>query len=176
MAKTLRLQLSDELEQKLSAQAARLNLSVEELALDSLAQTVTTQPVEQMLQAANQLVVLEFFGRVRQAKQAGQRQVEVPATDLTRQIVETMVQLGQVVGVSPSATHPQTQLVLALSTSRDADESLDRAIAQSLPTDLPPEIAPLLQSLDSTPAETSDAVSDRLQRLKTLLSAYREQP
>jgi|GEM_PF-2069254 len=123
MAKTLKLQLPDDLEQKLAVRAERLNVSLEELALHSLAQTVAATTMERLLQEANQLVVMELFERIRQAKQVGQGRVEVPAIDLTRKLVETMTQLRQVTRFSPSEAHPQTQLVLELPPASQDDYS-----------------------------------------------------
>lgn len=47
MAKTLTIQLSDELESKLTAQAQKLNLSLEDLILQSLSQSAKQENISE---------------------------------------------------------------------------------------------------------------------------------
>ncbi|MEH2212884.1 hypothetical protein [Nostoc sp.] len=60
MAKTLTIQLSDELESKLNAQAQKLNLSLEDLILQSLSQSAKQENISELDPILPLLGTLEF--------------------------------------------------------------------------------------------------------------------
>ncbi|MEH2168638.1 MAG: hypothetical protein V7K41_18675 [Nostoc sp.] len=60
MAKTLTIQLSDDLESKLTAQAEKLNLSLEDLILQSLSQSAKQENISELDPILSLLGTLKF--------------------------------------------------------------------------------------------------------------------
>lgn len=179
MARTLTIELPDELEQKLVAQAQHLNISLETL----VAQTIlfwlaaeahsapsaiasggdTGSPSAQTHEPA-QDDLASLMTQLREAHLAGAEVVQVSANAASREWLDILKALGLIAEVKPSSTPDSLNVVL---NPAQSVAPLDEAIAQlSLlrqfqPASLSPQLAIVVQELKSAdPAVRQSALKE----------------
>ena len=108
MPKTLVIEISDELEQQLSAQAQVLQTSLENVVLRSLSQSLNFALPSAAQEQSNQVDVIEMLLRLQTAVDAGHSTVEVQATPATIYLADIMQQrqlIAEVQQVQNKAKH-----------------------------------------------------------------------
>lgn len=170
MARTLTIELPDELEQTLVAQAQRLNISLETL----VEQTILFWLVAEAHSASSAIAsngagkgasaaqtheppaqddLASLMAQLREAHLAGAETVQVPANLVSREWLDILKALGLIAAVNPSSTPDRLSIVL---NPAQSVAPLDEAIAQlsllrqSQPASLNPRLAIVVQELKST--------------------------
>jgi hypothetical protein len=139
MARTVVIELPDDLEQQLVSQAEQLNLSLETVVLRSLTQTLNPPlpTVQQTLVAY--VVIAETLTRIREAKLAGQT--------ITLHLAQVMKEGGTIRDFEIVKERDQ-QLLIHLQ-PQPISEDRDRSTLEVNQSDLPQELQSLLQNLSS---------------------------
>lgn len=170
MARTLTIELPDELEQTLVAQAQRLNISLETL----VEQTILFWLVAEAHSASSAIAsngagkgasaaqthepsaqddLASLMAQFREAHLAGAETVQVPVNPVSREWLDILKALGLIAEVNPSTTPDRLSIVL---NPAQSVAPLDEAIAQlsllrqSQPASLNPRLAIVVQELKST--------------------------
>lgn len=181
MALTLTIELPDELEQKLVAQAQHLNISLETLVAQTILFWLAAEahsapsaiasngagagsPDARTHEPPAQDDLASLMAQLREAYLAGVETIQVPANLVSREWLDILKALGLIADVNPSTAPDHLNIVLdpAQSTA-----PLDEAIAQlsllhqSQPTSLNPQLAIVAQELKSAdPAVRQSALKE----------------
>ncbi|MBD2578087.1 30S ribosomal protein S8 [Oscillatoria sp. FACHB-1406] len=160
MTRKLTIELPDELEQHLLAEAQRLNTSLENVVVlslvrsrslepgltpSALSESDSEEPIAESLRLQKEHEITEIVERIRAAKTAGNLTAEIPATPLAFHLIEVMKNSGLIADFQryeDIETNPCLQIHLNPS---------DRApVSQPpAPEDFPEAIARILQNLQS---------------------------
>jgi hypothetical protein len=166
MSTTLMIELSDELERHLTAQAEQLNMPMEKVVLSSLAQSIRPKPTTQT--QANYIQIAEMLMQIRGAQQSGQSIVLVPANPITQNLATQMQEMGFIGNFTQIETDNISLLEITLSPENSdrpqltvLDEINTFMAEHSIAEDLSPELIPLLKDLkDPDPAVRSSAIQE----------------
>ncbi|MGD2181802.1 30S ribosomal protein S8 [Lusitaniella coriacea] len=156
MTRRLTIELPDELEQHLLNEAQRLNTSLENVVVLSLARlTPRTQKENE---------ITEIVQHIREAKTAGKLTTEIPATPIALHLMGVMKNSGLIADFQRydnRATNPYIQIHLNPNDSTPASNIPNKA-------DFPEDIASILQDLES------EDPTVRVQALTALGERYSE--
>jgi hypothetical protein len=147
MARTLVIELPDDLEQQLVSQAEQLNLPVETVVLRSLAQTLTL-PLPDVQQTVGAYVAIaETLTRIREARLAGHDSTEISCEPITFHLAQSLKDGGTIHDFEVVGQENTTHLLIHLGpqpvpNDRDDSDLWDRS-------DVPEELQSLLQNLGS---------------------------
>jgi hypothetical protein len=181
MARTLTIELPDELEQKLVAQARHLNISLETLVAQTILfwlaaeahsapsaiapnGTGNDSPTAQTHELPAQDDLSSLMAQLREAHLAGAETIQIPANPVSLEWLDILKALGLIADVNPSTVPDHLNIVLDPAQSTTP---LDEAIAQlSLlrkfqPASLSPQLAIVVQELKSAnPAVRQSALKE----------------
>jgi hypothetical protein len=154
MSTTLTIELSDELEQHLIAQAEQLNMPIEKVVLSSLNQSINlvTKPATQT--QANYIQIAEMLMQIREAQQSRQSTALIPANPLTLNLATQMQEMGFIGNITQTETDNKSLLEITLNpengdrpTLTVLDEINAFMAEHSIAEGLSPELIPLLNDL-----------------------------
>jgi ribosomal protein S8 len=175
MAKTLVIEVPDELEQQLIVQAEQLNLPIESIVLRSITESIGPSTPSTLIAQATYFLVAETFTLIRKAQSGGQFKIEIPVIPTTEKILVSLKQYGFIVDFQPSELHPQTHRIVYLNpgqphhAAKGEDAPVQKPMRNSTEVqNLSPEVAKIIQDLQQ------DDVATRLTAIDALRDLYLE--
>jgi ribosomal protein S8 len=158
MTTTLILQLPDDIAQQLQTEAQKQNTTPENIAAQRLMQTLESNPSPQKSLATddapldNDDPLTQMFNRIYEANQTGQKQIQVKATPLTRQIADSLITQHIIDRIEMDETQTDVMILYMPTTPTHPPQFGPINYLQEFPTNDPEEIQILQKLQDPDPS------------------------